>query len=662
MALYFDYAFIGLGASNCLLIKHMHALGLFYGSSVAIIEPDDKNKNDRTFCFWAKPEELNTLLLKEEVSHSWNNIKVSNSLPQCIAPMQYHHIAGIDLYNSAKKCLENLNVSFYKESCTHKPNFNNNYAVITLGGINLHCNKVFDCRPPIYNSPKHHQAELKQSFYGLKVTTSTPVFDEDVVTLMDFNVDQDKGTQFIYILPHSSTQALVELTRFGADTILASNAHKVVVEYLQQLQTDFTIDDIEQAVIPMQTSELQQVDFNTQWMPIGKTAGMLKPSTGYAFHAMAEHAKIIADSIKIAQPIQRRGRRRFAFYDRLLLKILNDKPLNGKPIFETLFSKVPANKVLNFLKEKTSLIDEVKIFLTLPKMLFIKYAAKDVASRLGDKKIFLKPLIITCIFLLGAFINITPFVLPILILGFIGLGLPHGALDYLEDVKNKTTKGFSIFISSYILRATLVGVGWYFLPNVTLLFFILFSAWHFGQADFFAFKIKQSIIAFIWGSFVLLLLFVTHLTETIGILKIVNGSIISNGLQWLQNIPFFILLSPILIGTLFLTIIYKRPQFLLTFLYVASSYFVPILLAFGTYFIFQHSLHGWQFLKITHKQNSLQLFKKAMPFSIAAIFFIAGLYLYIDHLNNFIAFFFVFIACISLPHVLSMNKLYFIKK
>jgi lycopene beta-cyclase len=658
MALYYDYAFIGLGASNCLLIKQLFDSGLLQQANVAVIEPDAKNNNDRTFCFWATSDEVKHLQLQNLVSCSWRKIAVSGAPAQDITPMQYYHIAGIDLYNDAKACLEKANVSFYKESYVGIPGFFDAFAEVILNDTKLLCKRVFDCRPPVFAAPKKHQAELKQSFYGLKVTTDKPVFDVEVVTMMDFNVPQHGGTQFIYILPHSATEALVELTRFATDVVSDTAAHGIVAAYLQQLQTTYTINDIERAVIPMHASALETQNFNTQWIAMGKQAGLLKPSTGYAFHAMAEHACAIANGIKNNNEVTINKKQRFVFYDRLLLNILKYQPEMGKPIFETLFAKVPAGNVLHFLKEKTNVAQEAKIFLTLPKLLFLKYAVKDVAQNMMQMQRYLKPLLIGCIFLLGSVVNIAPILWPILVVGFLGVGLPHGALDYLEDAKTESTNGLLAFVSTYVLKAILVGVSWYFLPNATLLFFIIFSAWHFGQADFFAFKVPQLFTTFIWGLLVLLLVFVTHLQETSNIMLLVNANTVANIVAGLQKIPIVVLLSPFLIAAMLFSVLYKRLQFLLTFFYLAASYYVPILLAFGSYFIFEHSMHGWQFLQHTYKKTSGQLFKKAMPFTIAAIVMALGLYLYVNNLEKFIAVFFVFIACISLPHVLSMHRLY----
>ncbi|WP_458421254.1 Brp/Blh family beta-carotene 15,15'-dioxygenase, partial [Pseudomonas aeruginosa] len=49
--------------------------------------------------------------------------------------------------------------------------------------------------------------------------------------------------------------------------------------------------------------------------------------------------------------------------------------------------------------------------------------------------------------------------------------------------------------------------------------FILFSAWHFGQADYTAWCIKNSFDTLLWGLCVLLLILVFHFQETVYVLN-----------------------------------------------------------------------------------------------------------------------------------------------
>ena len=48
--------------------------------------------------------------------------------------------------------------------------------------------------------------------------------------MMNFDVDQSGYTQFVYNLPYAPNECLVELTRFGVDTIDIDYAKKILDE------------------------------------------------------------------------------------------------------------------------------------------------------------------------------------------------------------------------------------------------------------------------------------------------------------------------------------------------------------------------------------------------------------------------------------------------
>ena len=66
---------------------------------------------------------------------------------------------------------------------------------------------TFDSRPP-----RASRNAMLQHFLGQEIQVDKPVFDPSTAILMDFRVDQSKGMHFIYLLPYSPTEALVEST------------------------------------------------------------------------------------------------------------------------------------------------------------------------------------------------------------------------------------------------------------------------------------------------------------------------------------------------------------------------------------------------------------------------------------------------------------------
>ena len=106
---------------------------------------------------------------------------------------------------------------------------------------------------------------------------------------------------------------------------------------------------------------------------IGTAGGLVKPSTGYAFQRMIEDCRSIADSVFSSQVVRRRKRsRRFLFYDQLLLRIIQEDPACAVGIFKQLFRKQPMQRILTFLNEDSTLLEEVRIFLSLPWAPFLR--------------------------------------------------------------------------------------------------------------------------------------------------------------------------------------------------------------------------------------------------------------------------------------------------
>ena len=60
---------------------------------------------------------------------------------------------------------------------------------------------------------------LQQHFIGWKIKTSEPAFTADKATFMDFSVAQKGNTRFMYVLPFSKTEALIEYTLFSKDLL-----------------------------------------------------------------------------------------------------------------------------------------------------------------------------------------------------------------------------------------------------------------------------------------------------------------------------------------------------------------------------------------------------------------------------------------------------------
>jgi hypothetical protein len=104
---------------------------------------------------------------------------------------------------------------------------------------------------------------------------------------------------------------------------------------------------------------------------------------------------------------------------------------------------------------------------------------------------------------------------------------------------------------------------------------------------------------------------------------------------------------------------------LFTICWLAISSLLPLLLAFGTYFIGQHSITSWGHLKKHLQLEHKKIWIHSLPFHIGAWLIMILFFIFWPQFQSEKAYsynvwgiFFIFISCVSFPHVIFMNKLY----
>lgn len=652
----FDFLFIGMGAANCLLLLKMNEYDLLRDKKIAIIEPNSSILNDRNFCFWSTKEDISNLNIEDLISSKWEQIKVTERKSQRIAPLFYYHIRGINLHNKVNEILKEQQVEYYKEIFNDIPLLESESFVINLINTKIEAKKVFDSRPPSYNPNQKNKSHLLQSFYGWEVSITDNTFDTSTMVMMDFDIAQNNYCQFMYVLPFSENTALFEVTRFGTDKISKEEANTLLTEYLNRVGFEYQIVAEEKGVIPMSSFQITHIDYGKNWVVTGANANMIKPTTGYAFHNMAIDASKQAEAMFNQQPfIRKNNYTRFKFYDNLLLKILEETPQQGKKIFQSLFNNISINDVLKFLSEKSSLNKELLIFSKLPILIFLRVALKDIFYRITNLAPTYLAFITTITFLFLYTLNLDKIIWLFLAVGFLSIGLSHGAVDHLTD---KTIQGQKQvkFIIDYLIKGMLLGLLWIILPDLALLAFIAFSAWHFGQADFREWNLKQGFNTFVWGIIVLSIILFYHHNETITVLQHIKGLQIHQLLKDLSESQLFIGKIAITCFSILFMTYNKSKLMLITLGYLLLSSMLPLIVSFGIYFVTQHSMHGWKHLKKDLKINSYNLWLKSLPFSMGGALIIL-IFMLVNN-KDYIGIFFIALSCISMPHIFLMHNFY----
>jgi lycopene beta-cyclase len=385
----FDYIIAGGGASGLSLVWQM-AHSSLRNKKILIIDAEEKNTNDRTWCFWSKssPE------FKSARKVSWQNIAIhseKNTFVQRIAPYRYYYLPGADFYREVKEELNNVTtISFLRANISGICSTDSCASVETDLGT-FTAQYVFNSLPkPVQLKPEQHFF-IKQHFCGWKIKTKNPVFVPDTVHWMDFRTSQQKGVCFFYVLPFSGNQALIEYTAF-AGSVFTEEEYKLGIEHYLYYnhglaRTDYTIEETEQGVIPMTNYPFEMRD-GERIRNIGTRGGMTKPTTGYTFSNIQEDSKKITALLEAGKPpfYKRNIPGRFAFYDNLLLHIITHRHQVVKPIMLNLFRFNQFTNILVFLSERTNILQDARIFITLPwppflKALYLYYIKPHVFNR-----------------------------------------------------------------------------------------------------------------------------------------------------------------------------------------------------------------------------------------------------------------------------------------
>ena len=239
--------------------------------------------------------------------------------------------------------------------------------------------------------------------------------------------------------------------------------------------------------------------------------------------------------------------------------------------------------------------------------------------------------------------------------GILIIGIPHGAVDNHIKLKEKAgkTKTLLVFILKYLSLMALFFLFWLITPGISVAFFVLISAYHFGMVDFgHPNNWLEKVIATIYG-IALLGSIIFSDKEMVG--SILEMLALDEGIiNWFQSssiyTPYFLIL---LCSSIVAIKRVHKLWWTIALLLLGTE--MPLLLLFGLYFSFQHALESSIEIKSHLSTSIFKLIKYALPFSIGAYLIGISVYLLITQYDlamaSFIPFAFLFLGMITLPHV-----------
>ena len=263
-----------------------------------------------------------------------------------------------------------------------------------------------------------------------------------------------------------------------------------------------------------------------------------------------------------------------------------------------------------------------------------------------------------------------------LTLGFLLIftfGMIHGSNDILiiNQIKKHSDRGLFKVLLTYLMVVSSAVLIFYFTPILALILFISFSSYHFGEQHWeeLLSKLNKSlriIFFFIYGLFILYLIFFFNLSSVIDIVYEITGIKL-----------YTIFCNEIILGLslmLVAILVYAYYNRILNLGSIFKELFSVVILAvifnsssliwgFSIYFILWHSIPSlldqvsfiYGDLK---KENVLKYIKNAFPYWLISIIGMMLLFLMFKHEKHFYTLFFAFIAAVTFPHAIVMLSMF----
>ena len=379
----YDYIICGGGMAGLSLAYYLKTSTLAH-HSILIIEPQEKDKNDRTWAFWENTENTFEQILYKRWSSVCFVDADGKSQVLDIKNYQYKLLRGIDFYNFVIGELKKFgNIEWLKDSVKSIDDNDNFATVTTTNGTQFQAKYVFDSTYKLkLDNRKNHN--LLQHFKGLVIKSVEPIFNPSLPDMMNFGVEQYNDCRFIYVLPFDEHTAIVEYTLFTENLLQEKEYDIELKKYIsEKLQlSNYQILEEEFGVIPMSDEPTNEFP-SKHVVRIGTAGGYTNPATGYTFQNTQKRLKGIVESLeKNGSPIIKDAwfKKRFLFYASVLLNVLEQKRQPAAEVFTRLYERNHPSQIFKFLDGETNFWEEIKIMYSTKKPIFIA-AVFDVIKR-----------------------------------------------------------------------------------------------------------------------------------------------------------------------------------------------------------------------------------------------------------------------------------------
>lgn len=335
--------------------------------SILILDRDTKDRNDRTWCFWEQePGPFESILFRKWKTVSFHGTAYAGLLD--LGQYEYKMLRGIDFYSFVQEELAKYPTVEHKQATINRIKDTPQGGFVIADDEPYIADYVFDSTYLLkLDQPENHN--LLQHFKGWVITTEKPCFDPERPEIMDFRVEQHGDCRFMYVLPFDEKTALVEFTLFN-DKLIADEEYETDLRrYIDRfLDTGaYQISETEYGVIPMTDAPTKE-NPSEHIVRIGTSGGFTKASTGYTFQRTQRYLHdMVQNLITTGKPDRRPSwfAGRFKLYDSVFLNVLEKRRHPADDVFTRVYTK-NSQRVFRFLDEDTGLIDELRLFTTMP--------------------------------------------------------------------------------------------------------------------------------------------------------------------------------------------------------------------------------------------------------------------------------------------------------
>ncbi len=405
---HFDIVIIGAGLAG-LSLAYRFCAPQFAHLSIAIVDPRTTFGATHTWSFWQQTAHpfMDLISANRRWRTLWVRAEGVVTPPHDFSAMPYCSIESTHFY---KKCLQKMAGNarihcFYGHHVDGLTAIENVRAAVSATNqvngerLNLLAKLVFDSRPPV----DVRASAWTQAFAGWEVVCDAKdaapfatLFAANEAVLMDFvpsRMDESGAGKtiptFIYLLPSSPTQALVQATVFVPPGVAVPTDAA-----LQALALQYLGDKFSGVSFDRQKAEAGRITMDSSIKPstvlqtitkVGAAGGFVRASTGYSF----TRTQRACDALEIAVlrafpatyldvkavklPIEIHWQSSLArWLDAVFLEAIATPGFDTGQLMARLFATVAPERLVRFLDGNGGATDVLAVMMACPKWVFIR--------------------------------------------------------------------------------------------------------------------------------------------------------------------------------------------------------------------------------------------------------------------------------------------------